>query len=122
MGSLSDPKDTPGLAHFCEHMLFYASAKYPEEDAYSKFVVSLTSCIPLSAWPAVLYCEMHANCIKKHALYGNKMSPAVLELPGLLSLVDDVRWSVYHTHALSKQDQSCLEAQNRGISRALCAV
>ena len=40
MGSLSDPKETPGLAHFCEHMLFYASAKYPEEDAYSKFVVS----------------------------------------------------------------------------------
>lgn len=40
VGSLSDPKDTPGLAHFCEHMLFYASAKYPEEDAYSKFVVS----------------------------------------------------------------------------------
>ena len=40
VGSLSDPLDTPGLAHFCEHMLFYASAKYPEEDAYSKFVVS----------------------------------------------------------------------------------
>ncbi|CAK0787227.1 hypothetical protein CVIRNUC_010443 [Coccomyxa viridis] len=38
VGSLSDPLDTPGLAHFCEHMLFYASAKYPEEDAYSKFV------------------------------------------------------------------------------------
>lgn len=39
MGSLSDPKETPGLAHFCEHMLFYASAKYPEEDSYSKYIV-----------------------------------------------------------------------------------
>jgi insulysin len=29
----------PGLAHFCEHMLFYASEKYPEEDAYSRFLV-----------------------------------------------------------------------------------
>ncbi|KAG1675762.1 hypothetical protein FOA52_012418 [Chlamydomonas sp. UWO 241] len=38
VGSLSDPEDFPGLAHFCEHMLFYASEKYPEEDAYSKFV------------------------------------------------------------------------------------
>ena len=84
MGSLSDPKDTPGLAHFCEHMLFYASAKYPEEDAYSKFVVSPTSCIPLSAWPAVLYHAMHANCTKNHAVHGNRMSPAVLELLSLI--------------------------------------
>lgn len=38
VGSLSDPQDIPGLAHFTEHMLFYSSEKYPEEDAYSKFV------------------------------------------------------------------------------------
>jgi len=36
VGSLSDPLDLPGLAHFTEHMLFYASEKYPLEDAYSK--------------------------------------------------------------------------------------
>ena len=47
MGSLSDPKDTPGLAHFCEHMLFYASEKFPEEDAYSRFLVTPSpSCAP----------------------------------------------------------------------------
>jgi insulysin len=39
VGSLLDPADIPGLAHFCEHMLFYASEKYPEEDAYSRFLV-----------------------------------------------------------------------------------
>ena len=39
VGSLCDPRDLPGLAHFTEHMLFYASAKYPDEDAYSKFLV-----------------------------------------------------------------------------------
>ena len=31
MGSFSDPAELPGLAHFLEHMLFYASAKFPEE-------------------------------------------------------------------------------------------
>lgn len=31
MGSLSDPRAFPGLAHFTEHMLFYSSAKYPVE-------------------------------------------------------------------------------------------
>ena len=41
VGSLGDPDDLPGLAHFTEHMLFYASEKYPQEDEYSKFVVSM---------------------------------------------------------------------------------
>jgi predicted Zn-dependent peptidase len=27
---MSDPPELPGLAHFTEHMLFYASEKYPE--------------------------------------------------------------------------------------------
>ena len=27
VGSYSDPEDLPGLAHFCEHMLFLASKK-----------------------------------------------------------------------------------------------
>merc|ERR1712136_351235 len=38
VGSMSDPKDIPGLAHFCEHMLFMGTEKYPEEDEYSQFV------------------------------------------------------------------------------------
>ncbi|CAI5953115.1 unnamed protein product [Closterium sp. NIES-65] len=38
VGSLSDPDDAPGLAHFLEHMLFYASEKYPIEDSYSDFL------------------------------------------------------------------------------------
>ncbi|KAG5399741.1 hypothetical protein IGI04_014348 [Brassica rapa subsp. trilocularis] len=38
VGSFSDPEGLDGLAHFLEHMLFYASEKYPEEDSYSKYV------------------------------------------------------------------------------------
>ncbi|KAL3755301.1 hypothetical protein ACJRO7_002364 [Eucalyptus globulus] len=38
VGSFSDPDGLEGLAHFLEHMLFYASEKYPEEDSYSKFI------------------------------------------------------------------------------------
>jgi insulysin len=33
---MCDPEQLPGLAHFCEHMLFYSSQKYPVEDEYSK--------------------------------------------------------------------------------------
>ncbi|PKI40059.1 hypothetical protein CRG98_039512 [Punica granatum] len=38
VGSFSDPEGLEGLAHFLEHMLFYASEKYPLEDSYSKFI------------------------------------------------------------------------------------
>ncbi|XP_027350190.1 insulin-degrading enzyme-like 1, peroxisomal isoform X3 [Abrus precatorius] len=38
VGSFSDPAGLEGLAHFLEHMLFYASEKYPMEDSYSKYI------------------------------------------------------------------------------------
>jgi insulysin len=28
----------PGLAHFCEHLLFMGSAQFPQENAYSEFI------------------------------------------------------------------------------------
>ncbi|XP_027173637.1 insulin-degrading enzyme-like 1, peroxisomal [Coffea eugenioides] len=38
VGSFSDPEGLEGLAHFLEHMLFYASEKYHLEDSYSKYI------------------------------------------------------------------------------------
>lgn len=38
IGHMKDPKDIQGLAHFCEHMLFLGTEKYPEENAYTKFL------------------------------------------------------------------------------------
>ncbi|KAG8371949.1 hypothetical protein BUALT_Bualt12G0015900 [Buddleja alternifolia] len=38
VGAFSDPEGLEGLAHFLEHMLFYASEKYPEEDSYSRYI------------------------------------------------------------------------------------
>ena len=45
VGHLADPWELPGLAHFCEHMLFLGTSKYPEENEYNKFLqVSLNHC------------------------------------------------------------------------------
>ena len=38
VGACSDPVEVPGLAHFCEHMLFLGTEKYPEEDSFAKFL------------------------------------------------------------------------------------
>ena len=34
-GSLNDPPEVNGLAHFCEHMLFLGSDKYPDDNHYA---------------------------------------------------------------------------------------
>lgn len=38
IGNMKDPKEIPGLAHFCEHMLFLGTQKYTEENAYTAFL------------------------------------------------------------------------------------
>lgn len=37
-GSYSDPEDIPGVAHFCEHMLFLGNSAYPTEDELRRFL------------------------------------------------------------------------------------
>ena len=38
VGCALDPKTRQGLAHFCEHMLFMGSEKYPGENEYNEHV------------------------------------------------------------------------------------
>lgn len=38
IGCMSDPWHLQGLAHFLEHMLFLGTKKYPEENAFEKYV------------------------------------------------------------------------------------
>ncbi len=35
---MTDDKELPGLAHFCEHMLFLGTEKFPDETEYHKFL------------------------------------------------------------------------------------
>ncbi len=37
-GSWNDPLEFPGMAHFCEHMLFMGTAKYPDENEFMALV------------------------------------------------------------------------------------
>lgn len=38
VGSLCDPEDIPGFAHFLEHMVFMGSKKYKKENAFDDFI------------------------------------------------------------------------------------
>ena len=35
---MSDPAELAGLAHFCEHMLFLGTKKYPEQNEYNMYL------------------------------------------------------------------------------------
>ena len=37
-GFYHEPRGIPGLAHFCEHLLFMGSEKYPKENTFEQFV------------------------------------------------------------------------------------
>jgi insulysin len=39
-GQIDDPKDSEGLAHFLEHMLFLGTEKYPDVNDYGNFITS----------------------------------------------------------------------------------
>ncbi|KAJ9089929.1 metalloprotease [Entomophthora muscae] len=38
VGSIADPKSMPGLAHFCEHLLFMGTEKIPKVNAYNEYL------------------------------------------------------------------------------------
>lgn len=38
VGSMCDPKEVPGLAHYCEHMLFMGTKKYPVENEFMNYL------------------------------------------------------------------------------------
>eukprot|EP00466_Bigelowiella_natans_P006853 jgi/Bigna1/86381/estExt_fgenesh1_pg.C_100134 len=38
VGKYEDPVEVPGLAHFCEHMLFLGTEKYTKENSYKEFL------------------------------------------------------------------------------------
>ena len=40
IGHFSDPSNILGLAHFCEHMLFFSNKKYPSENGWESFLSS----------------------------------------------------------------------------------
>ncbi|KIM22228.1 hypothetical protein M408DRAFT_333007 [Serendipita vermifera MAFF 305830] len=40
VGHMADPDDIPGLAHFCEHLLFMGTRAFPSEGEYKQYITS----------------------------------------------------------------------------------
>ncbi len=51
VGSLSDPEDRQGLAHFLEHMLFLGTEKYPDVSAFDAYLKTNGGYNNAATWP-----------------------------------------------------------------------
>ena len=40
VGSMANPEEWPGLAHFCEHMLFLGTKRFPDEGEFERYISS----------------------------------------------------------------------------------
>ncbi|MBI5273323.1 MAG: insulinase family protein [Chlamydiia bacterium] len=61
-GSWNDPPEFPGMAHFCEHMLFMGTQKYPDENGFIASVADhggLTNAMTGSARTTYLFSASH---------------------------------------------------------------
>ncbi|KMZ64568.1 putative Insulin-degrading enzyme [Zostera marina] len=67
VGTFSNPEGLEGLAHFLEHMLFYASEKYPIEDSYSKYIAEHggSTNAYTSSEHTNYYFDINADCLEE---------------------------------------------------------
>ncbi|XP_048268577.1 insulin-degrading enzyme isoform X2 [Bombus affinis] len=66
IGYLSEPDDLPGLAHFCEHMLFLGTEKYPKKNDYNKYLSQNGGTYNASTYMdhTLYYFDVHAEKLK----------------------------------------------------------
>lgn len=64
VGHFSDPDDTPGLAHFLEHMLFLGTKHYPDENQYSQFLSAHGG--SSNAYTACQHTNYHFDVMPEH--------------------------------------------------------
>ncbi|KFG36557.1 peptidase M16 inactive domain-containing protein [Toxoplasma gondii GAB2-2007-GAL-DOM2] len=64
VGSYFDPPPVEGLAHFCEHMLFLGTEKFPDETEYSNFIKQHGGCT--NAYTEHTHTNYHFSVAPEH--------------------------------------------------------
>ena len=78
-GHFQDPDDTPGLAHFLEHMVFLGSEAYPEAESYSDFISYAGG--HHNAWTGTEHSNFYLELPLPHFNEGVKRFSAILSAP-----------------------------------------
>ncbi|KFG99738.1 peptidase M16 inactive domain-containing protein [Toxoplasma gondii MAS] len=70
VGSYFDPPPVEGLAHFCEHMLFLGTEKFPDETEYSNFIKQHGGCT--NAYTEHTHTNYHFSVAPEHLEGGSE--------------------------------------------------
>lgn len=98
VGHMSDPNDIPGLAHFCEHMLFLGTEKYPNENAYSTFLSgNLFGGFDIIRMAGEI---IHRLFLLKR-MVDRPMHQRMLTIRNIISILCQVSWKAHWTDSLS---------------------
>ncbi|KAH9948332.1 LuxS/MPP-like metallohydrolase [Amylocystis lapponica] len=97
-GSLQDPSDMQGLAHFCEHMITKGSALYPKENDFMSYITSNGGIRNAVTGPSYAY-------------YWFSIGPA--QLSGALSRLAAFFHSPLFTPSLTAREIHAVDAESR---------
>eukprot|EP00929_Paragymnodinium_shiwhaense_P096456 TRINITY_DN58048_c0_g1_i1.p1 TRINITY_DN58048_c0_g1~~TRINITY_DN58048_c0_g1_i1.p1 ORF type:complete len:1205 (+),score=370.17 TRINITY_DN58048_c0_g1_i1:99-3713(+) len=91
-GSFDSPPELPGLAHFCEHMLFLGTKSYPDPSGFDKFTGENGG-------------SNNAFTADEHTVYYASVSPKSLE-EGLDRFADFLRAPLFTKEYIEKEIQA----------------
>ncbi|CEF64338.1 Insulin-degrading enzyme [Strongyloides ratti] len=103
VGYLMDPREYPGIAHFCEHMLFLGTEKYPVENDYSKFISSHGG-----------HCNAYTDT--DHTNYHFEVGPS--DLDGALDRFSQFFLSPLFTPSATEREVNAVDSEHRNNLKA----
>lgn len=94
---MCDPDDLPGLAHFCEHMLFLGTEKYPQQNDYLMYLSQNGG-------------RSNATTIMEHTYYYFDINPEKLE--GALDRFAQFFLKPLFTETLTKLELNAINSEH----------
>lgn len=95
-GHFQDPDNTPGLAHFLEHMLFLGSQKFPEAQGYTQTMTELGG--HHNAWTGTEHSNFYFELPAEHFEQGLQRFSDMLIAP-----LFDPQWVEKERHAIDAE-------------------
>ncbi|KAF7323964.1 Insulin-degrading enzyme [Mycena kentingensis (nom. inval.)] len=98
VGHLQDPDDMPGLAHFCEHLLFMGTEQFPKENEYAEFLAKNNG---------------HSNAYTSTSNTNYRFTVATTALPGALERFSGFFHSPLFSPSCTSRELSAVDSEHK---------
>ena len=123
-GYFSDPEDLPGLAHFCEHMLFLGTEPFPEENScLALHVLSEHPGNDESKRGEIMQFQLQReslDILEGHDIHAGLHSPCFVKPPRVVSLESSAQGFDTYLTSNSGFSNAFTEAEASGMDPSDC--